>query len=201
MKWFGDKLDDEIKKLSADAAAAYAERAKLSVQLLLIKPNLSANEMAVLWAAGAGVMAEADANGSQDDSELLLWQITRDFFDSFCQSYINNIAKAHLMLSLDSEEIRNLISPLCSQMTKERGDNVIYLTRAILSNAANLSRTTLAILNRGWCEKDANRAKSHARSLVKSSPGLNAHEKAWADEGLAKVNWSTSQDYAQEVAR
>ena len=192
MKWFGNRLDDEIKKLSADAAAAYVERAQLSFQMVLTTPKLSANEMAVFWAASAGVMAEAEVNGPQDDSRLLLSRVSRDFFDSFCQSYIDNIAKANLKLSPDSEEILALITPLLNQMPKKRLDEVGHLMSAVASNAARLAGATIAILYRGLREKDADIARDHARSLVRSWPGLSAIEKTTADEWLTRVSWSAT---------
>lgn len=192
MRWFKDKIDDRIKALIADVVAAYVERSQLSFQLLSLEPNLTDIEMAVLWAAGVLVMEETHANAKAagGQTEVMLHDITREFFDSCCQSYIDQVSKSSLKLDVDSEKIRQSIAPTLEAMSPQRLESSVNISAGLAANAAKLAGDTLLILSEGLAQKQGEAATKYAVSLVANRRDLNPFERAKATEWITCVSWA-----------
>jgi hypothetical protein len=194
MGWFRDKLDDHVKALASQAVAAYIERAQLLFQVLLLEPPLSPDEIAVSWVAGASMMAQSNREETEVSVELvkLLYPITREFYDSLCQSLMENLGRSSIKLSLDSEEIAALITPTLKQLTPERRDKVFQVMAPFTENSVKLAGATLALLGREMKKEEAAAASKFALNCSQSRKDLNTFEKAKTKEWLTRVNWSSS---------
>jgi hypothetical protein len=196
LSWFKGNLDDEVKTLAVEAAAAYIERVQILSRLISIEPTLSANEIAVHWAGMAVVMAKGDQTeiGASNNSDIVNLHntITREFFDNACQSLIDSLAKSSIKLRLGSKEIQELITPTLKNTLPKRRAEIMQVWGPFASNASRLSAITLAVLSRGLTKGEAISAKKYAVGIVESQAGLSKFERARAVEWLKVMNWSSS---------
>ena len=113
MGWFRKKTESQTEQLASQMAVAYIERARLAFQLLSIRPLLTDMETAVAWIYGAMEMRR-DYDPTQESSDTqrmrreltstgfmdqidarikMTDEIARDFFDYFCQNYVDEVTK------------------------------------------------------------------------------------------------------------
>ena len=98
MAWFKDKIDDRTKAMAADVAAAYMERSRLAYQLWAIQPRVTDIEIAVLWAGLARATEQSRAEKAKSEMTEGYYDVTPDFLDSFCRSYIEDVLQSSLKL-------------------------------------------------------------------------------------------------------
>ena len=198
MNWFRSSLKGQVKALSADIAEAYAERAQLAFQILSMKPDCSVHELAVCWAVTAEQISKPEDQTEQSDPSNNLVKslptVTRAFFDSFCQDFMENVLESDLKLSLDSQEIRALAGPTLDAMDVERAEQLGKLIGAVASNATKLSSATMLILQKGLRKQEASAALKDAVTLVRRRSDLNQFEKSMAEEWIAAsgLSWPSS---------
>lgn len=190
MGWFNSSLDDRSKVLVAEAVAGYCERARLSYQLLTIRPGVTANEMAVLWAAVMVNWENARAQNTERTEIGSVFDSTaNDFFHSVCQGYIENVCGSTLKLDISSLEITAMIHPTMTSMPSERVERLGHLVGALSSNACELAASTIKLLSASLTNAQSQAAKQHALSLVQKDAKLNPFERQKASEWLAALTW------------
>lgn len=174
-------LDDEVKSLSTEIAGAYVERAQLCVQFLNARPPVSVDELAALWVeTAAQINSSADPLNDPDQSFEMLARVS---FDAFCQSYLENVLKSDLKLSLDSEHIRTLAAPTFEAMNAQRVERLRKLTSDIATNASRLAKATL-FMKQCLKKGETSGALKHAVSAVWERSELDQVEKQMAEKWL-----------------
>lgn len=190
MAWFKSSLDDRSKALVAEAVAGYCERARLSYQLLTVEPRVTAEEMAVLWAAVMVNWGSArPQNSGSSEMEAVFDSTATDFFHSVCQGYVENVCGSPLRLHIDSSEITAMIHPTMESMPSERVQRLGHLVGALSSNACELATATVQLLSAGLTNEQGRAAKQHALSLVQKDTKLNPFERQKASEWLTALSW------------
>lgn len=199
MSWFKGSLNDQVKALSSDIANAYVERAQLCFQFLSMKPPLVVNELAALWAVMAEQISKHEDRTERSDADLsndlveALPRLTRVSFDSFCQSFVENVLKSDVKLNLESQEIRALVGQTFDAMGQERAQQLGQLIASVASNATQLASATMLLQGR-LKKEEVSAALKHAVARVRQRSELNQFEKAMAEEWLtaSASSWSNS---------
>lgn len=176
-------LDDEVKSLSTEIAGAYVERAQLCVQFLNARPPVSVDELAALW-----VETAAQINSSTDplnDPDQSFEMLARVSFDAFCQSYLENVLRSDLKLSLDSEQIQTLAGPTFEAMNAQRVERLRKLTADIATNSSRLAKATL-FMKQCLKKGETSGALKLALSAVWQRSELNQVEKQMAEKWLSE---------------
>lgn len=190
MAWFKSSLDDRSKALVAEAVAGYCERARLSYQLLSVEPRVTADEMAVLWAAVMVNWGNARAeNSARSEMETVIDSTATDFFHSVCQGYVENVCGSPLRLDIDSSEITAMIHPTMESIPSERLQRLGHLVGALSSNACELAVATINLLSAGFTNEQGRAARQHALSLVQKNTKLSPFERQKASEWLTAFSW------------
>lgn len=199
MSWIRNTgINDQVKALSSDIAAAYVERAQLFTQLISVEPSLSVSEFAAYWAVMAEQISKPmdEASQTQIETSNNLSQslpiVVRSFFDSFCQTFVKNVLKSDLELRLDKKEIRELVGPVFDSMARERGETIGKIIIAVASNAAALSGAVMLVSQRALTKKEGHIALKHALSVVRSQSNIRHFEKTMAERWLndSEPYWS-----------
>ncbi len=138
MSWFG--INKQVKALAVAAADAYVERAQLTSRLLSVQPSLSDYEFAIFWALSALVMHRAE-QAEIDPSQHVrqLHANSREFFDSFCQSFLRNVLGSDLVLTPDSPKILALMTEFLDNIPPDRAREIAEICSALARNASTLS--------------------------------------------------------------
>ncbi len=170
------------------------ERAQLTSRLLSVQPSLSDYEFAIFWALSALAMHRAE-QAEIDPSQHVrqLHANSREFFDSFCQSFLRNVLGSDLVLTPDSPKILALMTEFLDNIPPDRAREIAEICSALARNASMLSGATLAVLYAGLKTEEATAALKHAEMKLRSRSDLNQFEMAIALEwivGIGPVNWS-----------
>jgi hypothetical protein len=198
MRWFTDKLDDKIKAMVTELVSAYIERSQLSLRLLLLEPNLTDIEMAVLWLGGVAVMEGTHANAAEkikmlneeDQEEVrIVHEVTREFFDSCCQSYISEVCKSSINLDFESSALQEVITPTLEAMSLDQASSSSKILSGLMSNAMRLAVGTVNITFAGLTQEQGKDATKYALSLVSKNSDLNIYERTKTTEWITRVAW------------
>lgn len=207
MGWFRKKTESQTEQLASQMAVAYIERARLAFQLLSIRPLLTDMETAVAWIYGAMEMRR-DYDPTQESSDTqrmrreltstgfmdqidarikMTDEIARDFFDYFCQNYVDEVTKSSLKLDINSTIIKRNIDSTLKAMGPERLKTASILFPKLAANATKLAAATIAILSAGLNPVQTEEAERYAIALVNSQKNLNSFEKTNAIEGIKNL--------------
>jgi hypothetical protein len=123
------------------------------------------------------------------EQQNMLHHIAREFFDSFCRSYIEEICKSSLKLEIEPPTLQGEITPTLEAMSQERLKSSSKIVSGLQSNAARLAGHTIILISAGLTSEQGKEATKYALSLVAKHHGLNSFERSTATEWIAQVSW------------